>query len=235
MELAACGIVPGIVITTRGRALGYAVMVGRGRAAVRGVVVMVAVGAAVGCSASSGHRSEPPLSSASAQPSASASSMRARLELPMRLGSRSRFDDRTLTGVAIRNYSVLDRLVDDRRHERAVASVYNGETDADYAVLVSAAAGTVRDEEAALNTIFGLYPSVGEVRAVDAGPLGGVAACGDGRDGQYHVTMCAWVDRISAGIVAFVSPKKRLVDRGKELVGIRSEVEFPIPGLPADQ
>ncbi|TDB81979.1 hypothetical protein [Micromonospora sp. KC721] len=113
--------------------------------------------------------------------------------------------------------------------------MYNGETDADHAVLVSAAAGTVRDEEATLTTLFGLYPSVGEVRAVDAGPLGGVAACGDGRDGRYHVTMCAWVDRISAGIVAFVSPKKRLVDRGKELVGIRSEVEFPIPGLPANQ
>ncbi|TDB71516.1 hypothetical protein [Micromonospora sp. KC723] len=210
-------------------------MVRRGWATARGIVVVVAVGAVAGCSASSGHRSVPSSSSASAQPSASALSMRARLELPMRLGNRSRFDDRSLTGVAMRNFSVLDRLVDDRRHEKAVAAVYNGETDADYAVLVSAAAGTVRDEEATLTTIFGLYPSVREVRAVEAGPLGGVAACGSARDGEYHVTMCAWVDQISAGIVTFLSPKKRLADRGKELADIRSEVEFPIPGLPAGQ
>ncbi|MGB2567486.1 hypothetical protein ACPFP2_03380 [Micromonospora citrea] len=214
--------------------MGYGVTVRRGWVAACRIAVVVVVGAVFGCSDSSGHRSELPSSSVSTQPSVSPSSMRARLELPMRLGNRSRFDDRSLTRVAIRNYSILDRLVDDR-HEKAVAAVYNGETDADYAVLVSAAAGRIRDEEATLDAIFGLYPSMGEVRTVDAGPLGGVAACGSARDGQYHVTMCAWVDQISAGVVMFLSPKKRPVDRGKELVDIRSEVEFPIPGLPAGQ
>ncbi|WP_146603930.1 hypothetical protein [Micromonospora deserti] len=152
----------------------------------------------------------------------------------MQLGNRSRFVDGSLLRVTIRSSEGLARLVNGH-HERAFGSVYNGETDADHAVLISAAAGTVRDEEATLNKIFGLYPLVGEVRAVDAGPLGGVAACGSARDGQYYVTMCAWVDRISAGTVTFLSPKKRLVDRSKEFVDIRSEVEFPIPGLPAGQ
>ncbi|NBE81808.1 hypothetical protein [Micromonospora rubida] len=167
------------------------------------------------------------------QPSASPSGMRARLELPMRLGNRSRFFHRPLLSPVIESAEQLGRLVDDRKE--IAGQVYNGETDGDYAVLVSATAGTVRDEEATLDKVFRLFPRIREVRAVDPGPLGGIARCGNGRNAQYYVTMCAWADQISVGMVTFLSPERRLGLPDGEFVEIRSELEYPIPGLPSGQ
>jgi hypothetical protein len=194
----------------------------------RGMMAVMVGGAVLGCSSQSGRQADAPSPSASVQPSASPSSMRARLEVPMRLGNRSRFFDRPLLFAVNDNLEQLSRLVDDLR-DRA-GQVYNGETDADHALLVGAVAGTVRDEEATLNEVFRLFPRVREVRAVDPGPLGGVARCGNGRNDQYYVTMCAWADRISVGTVTFLSPKKRPGSPGKEFVEIRSMLEFPTPG-----
>ncbi|MEV4492348.1 hypothetical protein AB0K04_19795 [Micromonospora coxensis] len=194
----------------------------------RAVLAVMVGGAVVGCSHQPGRPADAPSPPASVQPSASPSSMRARLELPMRLGDRSRFFHRPLLFAVGDDLEQLGRLVDDPR-DRA-GQVYNGETDADYAVLVSAVAGSVRDEEATLDEVFRLFPRVREVRAVDPGPLGGVARCGNGRSDQHYVTMCAWADRISIGTVTFLSPEKRLGPPGNEFVEIRSMVEFPIPG-----
>ncbi|WP_141910627.1 hypothetical protein [Micromonospora sp. A202] len=168
-----------------------------------------------------------------AQPSASPSNVRARLELPMRLGNRSQFLHRPLLLTVGDNVEQLGRLVDAPK-DRA-GQLYNGATDADYAVMVSAASGTVGDEAATLDELFSWFPRVGEVRAVDPGLLGGVARCGSGRNDQHYVTMCAWADRISVGMVTFLSPKKRLGLPDDEFVEIRSEVEFPVPGPPAGQ
>ncbi|MFG3707840.1 hypothetical protein ACGF7U_24330 [Micromonospora sp. NPDC047670] len=192
-----------------------------------GVLAVMVGGAVSGCSPQSDRRAAPS-ASASAQPSASPSSMRARLELPMRLGNRSRFFHRPFLFAVGDNLEQLSRLVDDPRD--AAGQVYNGETDADYAVLVGAVAGTVRNEEATLDEVFRLFPRVREVRAVDPGPLGGVARCGNGRSDQYHITMCAWADRISVGTVTILSPKKRLGPPGNEFIEIRSMLEFPVPG-----
>lgn len=203
------------------------------RASLRGVLSVMAVGAVLGCSPQSGQPAAAPSPSASTQPSASPSTMRARLETPMRLGNRSQFFSRPLMFATADNATQLGQLVEDQRD--VAGRVYNGETDADYAVLVSAAAGTVRDEEATLDEIFGLFPRVRSIRAADPGPLGGMARCGSGRDDQYYVTMCAWADQISVGTVTFLSPEKRLGPPGTEFVEIRSELEFPIPGLPSGQ
>ncbi|MFE9203847.1 hypothetical protein [Micromonospora sp. NPDC007230] len=146
----------------------------------------------------------------------------------MQLDNRSQLDDRPLSLVNVSNARQLGRLVEDLRD--VAARGYNGETDADYAVLVNAVAGTVRDEEATLDKVFRLFPRVREIRAVDPGPLGGVARCGRGRDDQYYVTMCAWADQISVGTVTFLSFKERLGPPGNDFVEIRSELEFPIPG-----
>ncbi|MEV6370101.1 hypothetical protein AB0L86_24755 [Micromonospora musae] len=151
----------------------------------------------------------------------------------MRLGNRSQLSNRPLIFKLAADAEQLGRLVEDKRD--VALNVYNGETDADYAVLVSAAAGVVRDEEATLSRAFELFPRIGEIRAVPPGPLGGVASCGRGRDDEYHVTMCAWADRISVGTVTFLSPEERLGPPGDEFIAIRSQLEFPIPGLPSDQ
>ncbi|WP_157746043.1 hypothetical protein [Micromonospora purpureochromogenes] len=143
---------------------------------------MMAVGAVLGCTPQSGQPAAAPSPFASTQPATSPSTIRARLETPMRLGNRSGFFSRPLMFLTADNARQLGRLVEDQRD--VVGRVYNGETDADYAVLVSAAAGTVRDEEATLDQVFRLFPRVRSIRAVDPGPLGGVARCGSGRDDQ---------------------------------------------------
>ncbi|SDY41370.1 hypothetical protein SAMN05444365_102189 [Micromonospora pattaloongensis] len=199
----------------------------------RAVLAVMVGGAMFGCSPQSGRQAAAPSPSASVQPSASPSSVRARLEMPMRLGNRSQFSHRPLAFAVADTVEQLGRLVDDPRDQ--AGKFYNGQTDADYAVLVSAAAGTVRDEEATLNEVFRLFPRVREVRSVDPGPLGGVAGCGNGRNDQYYVTMCAWADRVSVGTVTFLSPKKRLGSPDDEFVEIRSLVESHIPGLPSGQ
>ncbi|MDT0531217.1 hypothetical protein RM555_19710 [Micromonospora sp. DSM 115977] len=194
----------------------------------RGVVAVMVGTAVLGCSPQSGRQAAAPSPSTSVQPTANPSSMRARLELPMRLGNRSRFFHRPLLFALGDDLERLSRLVDDPRDE--AGQVYNGESDADYAVLVSAVAGTVSDEEATLDEVFRFFPQVREIRAVDPGPLGGVARCGNGRNDQYYVTMCAWADRISLGTVTFLSSKKRLGPPGNEFIEIRSMLEIPIPG-----
>ncbi|MEU1398360.1 hypothetical protein ABZ403_20175 [Micromonospora zamorensis] len=203
------------------------------RPAVRGVLAVVVGGAVFGCSPQSGPNAAAPSPSASVQPSASPSGMRARLELPLRLGNRSRLFQRPLLLAVGDNVEQLGRLVDDPRDK--AGQVYNGATDADYAVMVSAAAGTVRDAEATVDELFKLFPRVREVRAVDPGPLGGVARCGNGRNDQYYVTMCVWADQLSVGTVTFLSLKKRLGPPDDEFVEIRSELEFPIPALSSGQ
>ncbi|MER7441837.1 hypothetical protein [Micromonospora avicenniae] len=159
--------------------------------------------------------------------------MRARLQLPMRLGNRSQLSNRPLSFRVVADAEQLGRLVEDKQD--VAAKVYNGETDADYAVLVSTAAGGLRDEEATLSRVFKSFPLVGEIRAVPPGSLGGVASCGRGREDPYYVTMCAWADQISVGTVTFLSPAERLGPPGDEFIEIRGELEVPIPGLPSDR
>ncbi|MFI5837372.1 hypothetical protein ACIA5A_27220 [Micromonospora sp. NPDC051300] len=207
-----------------------------GRRAARAVASVIACGAVLGCSSPPGRQSTEPAPSTSARPSGSASAQAsaspsapwARLELPMRLGTRSQFFYRPLLFAAGENTDQLARLV--RQPRDSAAQVYNGETDADYAVMVSAVAGSVRDEDATLDGLFKLLPRLRDIRTVEPGPLGGEARCGAGRNGDYHVTMCAWADRASVGTVTFLSPKKRPNTRGKEFVEIRSLLEIPGSG-----
>ncbi|WP_433268061.1 hypothetical protein ACQPWR_08210 [Micromonospora vinacea] len=65
--------------------------------------------------------------------------------------------------------------------------------------------------------------TVGEMAAVDAGPLGGEARCGDGKAETVPLGICVWADRGSLGMVVMYF--KTAEQAKAEFATIRSQVE----------
>lgn len=193
-----------------------------------GLIALVTATLLAGCAPSAGP-GDPSDGSEKVQPSTSARPtppFPVTLELPMRLGSRTVLKDRVLVLTASAAATELKRQVSNPSD--AIANVYNGVSDADHAVVVSAAAGAVADPVAALDRLFTTLPRVTGIRQVDPGPLGGQARCGKGEYKGFKATVCAWADNISIGIVSFLSTGERNGDRSAEFVEVRGFLEHPV-------
>ncbi|MEV6595418.1 hypothetical protein AB0M36_00985 [Actinoplanes sp. NPDC051346] len=57
----------------------------------------------------------------------------------------------------------------------------------------------------------------------DPGPLGGIAKCGDGKEGGVEMALCVWSDNGSTGMIAMLFKKR--ADIEKEFISLRGQIE----------
>jgi hypothetical protein len=146
------------------------------------------------------------------------------LVTPRTLGGRARLTDAQIQ-------AGLDQTVSELRQNYSgitstVAAAYGNPAERDL-VLVVGAAHVVRDPAKALGPfVAGMVQAglkVGSLAAVDPGPLGGVAQCGDAVVSGVAAGVCAWADRGSFGVF-FVYFKNGATAKA-EFVATRSAVE----------
>ncbi|MFI6232970.1 hypothetical protein ACIBD9_05375 [Micromonospora sp. NPDC050784] len=106
-----------------------------------------------------------------------------------------------------------------------VAAFYGDPTKQDL-VMITGVSGLLSDPKKELDAyVSGLSKqlTVGEMTAVDAGPLGGEARCGDGKAETVPLGICVWADRGSLGMVVMYF---KSADQAKaEFTTIRGQVE----------
>ncbi|MEU8020192.1 hypothetical protein AB0B74_29940 [Micromonospora parva] len=106
-----------------------------------------------------------------------------------------------------------------------VAAFYGDPTKQDL-VMIAGMSGLLADPKKELDAyVDGLSKqlTVNEMTAVDAGPLGGEARCGDGNTESVPLGICVWADRGSLGMVVMYF---KSADQAKaEFTAIRGQVE----------
>ncbi|MEV4481129.1 hypothetical protein [Micromonospora coxensis] len=119
----------------------------------------------------------------------------------------------------------LDRLLAEVTDPTStVDGAYAGRTRSADGVVVSGVSGTVTDPEGALARVLSPYP-VKTFRTVEYGRYGGEVRCGRGRtEDKGYLTVCGWADPQTAGVVAFVSPRKQL-ELNTEFYAIRDTLD----------
>ncbi|RAO48748.1 Calcium-binding protein [Micromonospora saelicesensis] len=106
-----------------------------------------------------------------------------------------------------------------------VAAFYGDPTKQDL-VMIAGVSGLLSDPKKELDAyVDGLSKqlTVNKMTAVDAGPLGGEARCGDGKADSVPLGICVWADRGSLGMVVMYF---KSADQAKaEFTAIRGQVE----------
>ncbi|MET8094027.1 hypothetical protein [Micromonospora sp. NPDC005220] len=106
-----------------------------------------------------------------------------------------------------------------------VAAFYGDPTKQDL-VMITGVSGLLADPKKELDSyVDGLSKqlTVATMTAVDAGPLGGEARCGDGKAESVPLGICVWADRGSLGMVVMYF---KSADQAKaEFTAIRGQVE----------
>ncbi|MBQ0992610.1 hypothetical protein PSH03_005118 [Micromonospora sp. PSH03] len=106
-----------------------------------------------------------------------------------------------------------------------VAAFYGDPTKQDL-VMIAGVSGLLSDPKKELDAyVDGLSKqlTVDKMTAVDAGPLGGEARCGDGKADTVPLGICVWADRGSLGMVVMYF---KSADQAKaEFITIRGQVE----------
>ncbi|MEV1071364.1 hypothetical protein [Micromonospora parva] len=106
-----------------------------------------------------------------------------------------------------------------------VAAFYGDPTKQDL-VMIAGMSGLLADPKKELDAyVDGLSKqlTVNEMTAVDAGPLGGEARCGDGNAETVPLGICVWADRGSLGLMVMYF---KSADQAKaEFTAIRGQVE----------
>jgi hypothetical protein len=108
----------------------------------------------------------------------------------------------------------------------AVSAFYGDPTKQDLAFIVGLSSHiTAPDTEVsqAITSLGSGGVKVTDVKAVEPGPLGGVAKCGDAVVGEVPAGVCLWADRDTLGLI-FVYFKSG-DQAGAKFVKIRSEIE----------
>ncbi|PZG15683.1 hypothetical protein C1I95_19035, partial [Micromonospora craterilacus] len=106
----------------------------------------------------------------------------------------------------------------------AVGAFYGDPADDDL-IMIVAVSGLMGDPQKELDTTIQDLSgdlSLSNMAAVDPGPLGGEASCGDGK-ADVPVGVCAWADRGSVGM--FVMYAASRADAEAEFLTIRSQIE----------
>ncbi|GAB3846755.1 hypothetical protein GCM10029963_27060 [Micromonospora andamanensis] len=148
---------------------------------------------------------------------------RTRMIAPDTLAGRPKITDPELQQAADDMVRNIEATVSNETS--AVGAFYGDPADRDL-IMIAGASGLMSDPKQELDAaVQGLSAELDltNMTAVDPGPLGGEARCGDGGSDGVPLGICTWADRGSVGlIVMFFSSR---ADAQAEFVTIRSQVQ----------
>jgi hypothetical protein len=147
-----------------------------------------------------------------------------RLVAPDKLGNRPKIKDGQLQVLADKLVSDMKRDVPEAKD--TIGAFYGNPANKDM-VMIAGASGRVADPEKQLDQAIREMAAGGlkvtNVKAVEPGPLGGVAKCGDATADGVPMGVCAWSDRGSLGMIVIYFKNSK--QAGAEFVAIRGAIE----------
>jgi len=146
-----------------------------------------------------------------------------RVVAPATLAGRAKNTDPQLQTVADQMVTQMKAEV---QNETSTVGAFYGDPTKQDLVLIAAVSGVMADPKKELDeAVTGLSSelSVTNMTAVEAGPLGGDARCGDGKAESVPLGVCVWADRGSVGLVVMYF--KTAEEAKAEFVGVRGQIE----------
>ncbi|NBE82117.1 hypothetical protein [Micromonospora rubida] len=146
-----------------------------------------------------------------------------RVTAPATLAGRAKATDPALQTAVEGMISEMKSTV---QNETSTAGAFYGDMAKNDLVMIAAASGLVTDPKKELDDTFtgiGTELTVSNVVAVDPGPLGGEARCGDGKSEGVKLGVCAWADKGSVGMI--VTYFKTGAQAKAEFVTMRGQIE----------
>ncbi|MEH0842038.1 hypothetical protein V6U81_06555 [Micromonospora sp. CPCC 205711] len=120
---------------------------------------------------------------------------------PTTLAGRKQITDPELKALSDQMVTEMKSSV---QNESGAVGAFYGDPAKQDLVMIAAASGLLADPKKELDdAVKGLSTelAVSNMTAVDAGPLGGEARCGDGKTEQVPLGVCLWSDKGSLGMV----------------------------------
>ncbi|MEO3774261.1 hypothetical protein [Micromonospora sp. B9E7] len=146
-----------------------------------------------------------------------------RLVAPATLAGRPKVTEPELQAAADQMVTEMKSMV---QNETSTVGAFYGDPAKQDLVMIAGASGLLADPKKELDdAISGLSTelTVTNLAAVDPGPLGGEAKCGDGKAESVPLGVCVWADRGSLGMVVMYF---KTADQTKaEFVTIRGQVQ----------
>ncbi|MFG1651356.1 hypothetical protein ACGFIE_15630 [Micromonospora sp. NPDC049275] len=146
-----------------------------------------------------------------------------RVVAPATLAGRAKNTDPQLQSIA--DQMVTSMKAEVQNETSTVGGFYGDPTKQDL-VMITAVSGVMADPKKELDeAVTGLSSelAVTNMAAVEAGPLGGDARCGDGKTNSVPLGVCIWADRGSVGLVVMYF--KSAEETKAEFVTIRGQIE----------
>ncbi|GAA2187756.1 hypothetical protein [Micromonospora lupini] len=146
-----------------------------------------------------------------------------RVVAPATLAGRAKNTDPQLQKAA--DQMVTEMKAEVQNETSAVGAFYGDPTKQDL-IMIAAVSGVMADPKKELDeAVTGLSSelTVTNMAAVEAGPLGGDARCGDGKTDGVPLGVCVWADRGSVGLVVMYF--KSAEETKAEFVTIRGQIE----------
>ena len=147
-----------------------------------------------------------------------------RVTAPETLANRTKSTDPNLVKVA---KEVEDSLRNDTPNATSAVSAFYGSAAKKNLVMIGAASGLNPDPAKSLDANIQSLGTggleIGEMKTVDAGPLGGAAKCGDAKATQVPLGLCVWSDRGSTGVIGLYF--KTGAEAQAEFATMRGQIE----------
>ncbi|MGW3605279.1 hypothetical protein [Micromonospora sp. NPDC005161] len=146
-----------------------------------------------------------------------------RVVAPTTLAGRPKIDDPELQRLSDDLVAEMKSTV--QNETSAVGAFYGNPAEEDL-VMIAGTSGLMSDPKKELDTaVTGLSTELGvaTMAAVEPGPLGGEARCGDGTTDGVPLGVCVWADKGSVGLVVMFF--KSGAEAKAEFVTIRGQVE----------
>ncbi|WP_181445236.1 hypothetical protein [Micromonospora endophytica] len=148
---------------------------------------------------------------------------RTRVVAPDTLAGRPKITDPELQRASD---EIVQGIQAEVENETSAVGAFYGDRAAQELIMVAGVSGMIADPKAELDeAIQGLAKEivVSNMAAVEPGPLGGEASCGDGQTEEVPLGICVWADRGSVGM--FVMYFSSRADAEAEFVTIRGQIE----------
>ncbi|MEU8333253.1 hypothetical protein [Micromonospora sp. NPDC048839] len=147
-----------------------------------------------------------------------------RVVAPATLAGRPKLTDPQLQAAAD---DLVTKMKSEVQNETSTVGAFYGDPTKQDIVMIAAVSGLMTDPKKELDdAVNGLTTelTVTNMAAVEAGPLGGDAKCGDGKAaGNIPLGVCVWADRGSVGMVVVYFKTAKQVEA--EFATIRGQIE----------
>lgn len=147
-----------------------------------------------------------------------------RVVAPDTLGGRPKLTDSNFQSLSD---ELLTGMKSDVPEATGHVGAFYGDPQNDDMVMIAAISGLIKDPAEELDRLVdgaGSAGAIQNIKSVDAGPLGGVAKCGETSESGIDMAVCFWADHGSLGVV-FIYFTKADEAAHAEFLKIRSEVE----------